>query len=228
MKLLSLYEDLFQYMCRLNRAARTDAQPEYMRVRSEVVGLLSDIKRNASADVRILNQVTKLELPVIFAIDYLIRTSRLKFAEQWATNSLAREKNELAGDERFFDFLEPELADVSDDAAERLAIYYVFLGFGFMGMYQGRPDQIRKYMEQIFPRIRGWVDSDPRGKISDEAYRCTDSRQLTEPPSNKIIIVALVFAFLTLSAMLIYYGIYASASRDLANSIGEIIKQSGQ
>ena len=36
MKLLEQYEDLFQYVCRLNRVSRTDAHSEYARVRSEV------------------------------------------------------------------------------------------------------------------------------------------------------------------------------------------------
>jgi type IV/VI secretion system ImpK/VasF family protein len=226
MKLLDLYEDLFQYICRLNRVGKTDAQLEYARVRSEIETILSDINRNSAADVRLMNQAKKLELPIVFFVDNLICTSRLRFASQWAEDRLAvRRHNELAGDERFFDFLEQDLTDTSEEAAERLAVFYICLGLGFMGMYQGRPDQIRKYVEQSFPRIRQWIDSDPRTKISEEAYRCTDTRVLTEPPSNKIIIVALVFLFLSLASMAIYYGLYASASRQLSASIEQIKSQ---
>jgi hypothetical protein len=95
-----------------------------------------------------------------------------------------------------------------------------------MGMYQGQPDQLRRYMEQIFPRIRQWLDSDPRAKISDEAYRFTDTRVLTEPPSKKIILVAAVFVFLSLSVLVVYYGLYVKASSDLTDSIGQIVSQS--
>jgi type IV/VI secretion system ImpK/VasF family protein len=226
MKLIDLYEDLFQYICRLNRVGKADAQLEYARVRSEIETLLSDVTRNASADVRLLNQAKKLELPMVFFVDNLVVTSRLKFASQWAEDRLAvRRHNELAGDERFFDFLEQDLTDTSEEAAERLGVFYLCLGLGFMGMYQGRPEQIRKYVEQIFPRIRQWIDSDPKTKISDEAYRCTDTRVLTEPPNNKIIIVALVFVFLALTALAIYYGLYASASRQLSASIDQIKTQ---
>jgi len=226
MKLLELYEDLFQYMCRLNRAAKTEAHPEYARVRGEVENLLKDVTRNASADVRLLNQTKKLELPIIFFLDNLICTSRLKFGPQWVDRRLAKElHNELAGDERFFDFLEQDLADTSEEAAERLAVFYVCLGLGFTGMYQGRPDQIRKYVEQIFPRVRQWIDSDPRTKISEEAYRYTDTRQLTEPPSNKIILVALLFLFLCLSALGVFYALFASASGGLRESVSDILRQ---
>lgn len=226
MKLLDLYEDLFQYICRLNRASKAEGQLEYARVRSEIETILSEITRNASSDVRLLNQVKKLELPIVFFVDNVLCTSRLKFASLWAEDRMAvRRHNELAGDERFFDFLEQDLTDTSEEAAERLAVFYVCFGLGFMGMYQGRPDQIRKYVEQIFPRIRQWMDVDPKTKISEEAYRCTDTRVLTEPPSNKIVLVALVFVFLALASLAIYYGLYASASRQLSASIDQIKTQ---
>jgi len=225
MKLLELYEDLFQYICRLNRAAKAQAQPEYVRVRSEIKELLGGVTRAAAADVRLLNQVQRLELCLIFFVDNLICTSRLKLATQWTENRLAKERNELAGDERFFDFLDQDLKDTSEEAVERLAVYYACLGLGFMGMYQGQSDQIRQYMEQIFPRIRQWVDNDPRTKISEEAYKFTDTRVLTEPPSNKIILVAVVFGFLSLCVLIVYYALFASAVGKLSDSVATIIKQ---
>lgn len=222
MKLLEIYEELFQYICRLNRAAKAQVHPEFARVRSELKDLLEQAIRAASSDVRLLNQAKRLELPLIFFIDYIICTSRLKFATQWAERRLAQERNELAGDERFFDFLEEDLKDTSEDAAERLAVCYVCLGLGFMGMYQSQPDQIRRYMEQIFPRVRQWIDSDPRTKISEEAYKHIDTRVLTEPPSNKIIVVALAFVFVSLSVLLLYYGLYGKAVEQLQRSVKTI------
>ncbi len=224
MKLLELYEDLFQYICRLNRAAKTQAQPDYVRVRTELKDLLDQAVRNASSDVQLLNQVRKLELPLLFFVDYQVCTSNLKFAAQWAQNRLARERNELAGDERFFDFLEEDLKNTGEDAAERLAIYYVCLGLGFMGMYQGQPEQLRRYMEQMFPRVRQWIDSDPQTKISEEAYKYTDSRVLTEPPSNKIILVAIVFVFVSLSLLAVYYALYARAVGALSGAVAALVR----
>jgi len=225
MKLLELYENLFQYICRLNRAAKAQAQPEYVRVRSEIKDLLGEVNRDAAADVRLLNQVQRLELCLIFFVDNLICTSRLRLAAQWAENRLAKERNELAGDERFFDFLDQDLKDTSEEAVERLAVYYACLGLGFTGMYQGQADQIRRYMEQIFPRIRQWVDNDPRTKISEEAYKFTDTRVLTEPPSNKIILVAVIFGFLSLCVMIVYYALYAKAVGRLSDSVDKIVEE---
>ncbi len=224
MKLLDLYEDLFQYLCRLNRIARTPKHPELAMVRQEIRDLLARILQKASSDGLLLEQVKKLELPVIFFVDNIICTSRLQFASQWAQSRLAVERNELAGDERFFELLDADLADTSQEAAERLAVYYVCLGLGFTGMYIGQPEHLRIYMDKIFPRIRLWVDADPRSRISEEAYNSIDTRVLTEPPSSKIILVVIAFVFLSLSILVIYIGLYAKAVGDLTSSL-EVIKE---
>ena len=157
MKLLELYEDLFQYVCRLNRAAkprRSPITPGCARGEDADGGHQPRRLRGRAAG----NQVKRLEMPIIFFVDNVICTSRLKFAAQWAQNRLAKERNELAGDERFFDFLEQDLADASEDAVERLAIYYTCLGLGFTGMYQGQPEQDPPYWSR-FSRAsaNGWT-----------------------------------------------------------------------
>ena len=226
MNLLEAYEDLFQYVCRLNRAAKTDAHPDFSRVRSEVKTMFDDIARSASSDVRLSNQIKRLDLPVIFFVDNLICTSRLKFAAQWADNRLARERNELAGDQRFFeDFLEKDLRDPGEEAKERLAVYYSCLGLGFMGMYQNQPEQIRSYVERIYPRISEWLDRDPRTKISEDAYKHTNTTILTEPPNSKIIFVAILFVFLSLSVLTVYYVLYVKAAKSLTESVETISRE---
>ncbi|HTV42659.1 MAG TPA: DotU family type IV/VI secretion system protein [Candidatus Sulfotelmatobacter sp.] len=225
MKLLELYEGLFQYICRLNRAAKGQTHPDYSRVRSEIKSLFDDISRSAASDPALSSQVKQLEAPMIFFVDNMIATSRLNFAPQWAMNRLAAERNELAGDERFFvDFLEKDLVNTHPEVAERLSVYYVCLGLGFTGMYQGQPEQIRRYLDQIFPRVRQWTDSE-KSKITEQAYTCTDTRQLTEPPNDKISLLVVAFVFLVLCVFAICYGLYYKASSDLTDSVNQIVRQ---
>ena len=93
-------------------------------------------------------------------------------------NRLAHERNE-AGDERFFDFLQTDLADPGEEAKERLAIYYVS-ALGLYGCIRPKPIRFCRYAEQIFPRISEWLDRVPRTKISEGADRYTDTRVLTQ------------------------------------------------
>ena len=90
-------------------------------------------------------------------------------------------------------------------------------------MYVNQPDKIRSYTEQIFPRIRQWIDA-PTSKISEEAYRHTDTRVLTDPPSKKMILVAITFVFVCLSVLVVYYGLYAAAVKKLEVHLNTIMK----
>src|SRR6266496_4851355 len=162
MTLLELTEPIFQYVCRLNRLARKSvgtstgetafltkgpgsglgaavaprlASLDYAVVRSEVKAMFEDYLQKSSSDIRLSVQAKKVELPLLFFIDSMISDSALPFAAQWNQNRLAYERNELAGDEKFFDLLDETLKDSSEDAAERLAVFYVCIGLGFTGIY---------------------------------------------------------------------------------------------
>jgi hypothetical protein len=95
-------------------------------------------------------------------------------------------------------------------------------------MYQNQPDQLRRYTEQIYARIPQWVDRDPRTKISEEAYQHTDTRVLTDPPSNKIILVAVAFIFLSLSVLTICYVYYWKSVDVVRGSIQQINERSAE
>src|SRR5207249_3023762 len=103
---------------------------------------------------RLASQLKKVELPLTFFVDSLIAESSLPFAAQWNQNRLAYDRNELAGDEKFFDLLDEDLKDQSEEASERLAVFYVCLGLGFSGIYFRQPELLRKNMLTIAPRIR--------------------------------------------------------------------------
>ena len=116
MMLLELCEPLFQYVCRLRRSARMGRTIEMDEVRGDISEIFSKMKGDASSDMELLTQYEKVELPLIFFTDFMIKESNLPFAYDWV--ELGRERNELAGDEKFFDLLDAELADPSDLAAK--------------------------------------------------------------------------------------------------------------
>ena len=158
MNLLELTEPIFQYVCRLNRLARKSgggktgetsfiakspgqtptaprvASLEYAVVRSEVKAMFEDFLTRSNSDMRLNVQARKVELPLLFFVDSMISDSALPFAAQWNQNRLAYERNELAGDEKFFDLLEETMKDSSEDASERLAVFYNCVGLGFSGI----------------------------------------------------------------------------------------------
>jgi type VI secretion system protein ImpK len=237
MTLLELTEPLFQYVCRLNRVARkSGAAPtgettflskgaaaastrgvslDYPVVRSEIKAIFEDMHTRAGKDFRLGSQIKQMELPLIFFVDSLISEGTLRFAAQWNQNRLAYERNELAGDEKFFDLLEADLKDPSEEASERLAVFYTCIGLGFSGIYFRQPEFLRKTMFSIAPRIRRYIDADEAAKICADAYEGVDTRDLTEPPSRTVVVIGLIFLCLTAASLISYVVLYRISSNDL-------------
>ncbi len=82
---------------------------EFNSLRATIQGHLESINKNAQANPLLALQVKKLEMPTIFFVDSMIAESRLSCAAQWHQDRLAYKENELAGDEKFFDFLDETL-----------------------------------------------------------------------------------------------------------------------
>ena len=249
MTLLELTEPLFQYICRLNRIARRGstsklgdtsfvpktavgaaaaargANLDDVVARSEIKALLEDMMSKAATDLRLSQQARKIELPLIFFVDSMISEGTLPFAAQWNQNRLAYERQELAGDEKFFDLLDETLKENGEEAAERLAIFYICIGLGFTGIYFKQPEFLRKTMLSIAPRIRHLVENDQTAKICPEAYQGVDTRDLVQPPSSRMVLVGLVFAGFTLAVLISYFVMYRQASKNLNNSIKEVLLQ---
>src|SRR5258705_3147547 len=184
MTLLQLTEPLFQHVCRLNRfsrragttksggsdttyislkpeapgaaasAAAKTASLDYTVARSEIKALFEDMMARAASDIRLSQQARKVELPLIFFVDSMISESNLPFAAQWNQNRLAYDRQELAGDEKFFDLLDETLKENGEDASERLALFYACIGLGFTGIYFKQPEFLRKAMLSIAPPTR--------------------------------------------------------------------------
>jgi type VI protein secretion system component VasF len=242
MTLLETTEPLFQYICRLNRMARKSsvvptgettfvskagALPrgvslDYAVVRNEVKAILEDMQQKAAKDFRLASQVQKMELPLLFFVDAIISESSLPFAAQWNQNRLAYERNELAGDEKFFDLLDQDAKDPSEEASERLAVFYTCIGLGFSGIYFRQPELLRKTMFTIAPRIKRWLEADEAAKICPEAYEGVDTRDLTEPPSRKVLVISLIFVCLIFACLASYFWLYHRSASELTDAFSQI------
>jgi type VI protein secretion system component VasF len=155
----------------------------------------------------------------------MISESTLPFAAEWNQNRLAYDRQELAGDEKFFDLLDETLKDSGEDAAERLAVFYICIGLGFTGIYFKQPEFLRKTMLGIAPRVRHLVENDQAARMCPETYEGVDTRDLVQPPSSRMVLVGLVFACFTFAVLISYFVMYRSASKNLNHAIEEVLRQ---
>lgn len=221
MNLLGLCEPLFQYVCRLDRSAQKGCAMEIERVRNEIEQIFQEMKSKASTDQNSISQYSKVEMPLIFFVDSMIKQSKLNFSSDWI--ELARKREELAGDEKFFDLLDAELADSSNAATERLSIYYTCLGLGFTGFYTGDPETIRRLMSRISARISGMMDSGQRSYICPQAYEGVDRRDFVEPPGKKLAGIVIVLLCLIVVWFVAYFCLFQWAVGGAREAIKNIV-----
>ena len=221
MTLAELCEPFFQYVCRLSRSSRMGCDIEMDVARNDIKRLLEEMKVGASGEAGLAGQYEKVELPLIFFVDFMVKESKLKFAYDW--QELGREKGELAGDEKFFDLLDAELAETGEAATERLVIYYTCIGLGFTGIYTGQADNLQRLMSRIGARISRMVDADEKAHICPEAYENVDTRDFVEPPGTKLVGIGIVLVGLIIVWAAAYLFMFIRTSGKVAKSLDTII-----
>jgi len=217
MTLLDLSEPLFQYICRLNRSARKGGNYEMTQVQADIKGMLAEGK-SKSVGENLSDQWDKIELPLIFFCDFMIKESALPWAREW--KELAFEHQEMAGDEKFFDLLEETLKDKSPAANQRLAVFYTCIGLGFTGWYTGQPEYLRRKMKEIAARLQAGGQIADAARICADAYEKVDSRDLIEPPGTKLIGIGIAL----LGLIFVLFFVYGFLYRDSANRLTTALK----
>src|SRR5436190_5460122 len=212
MTLLELSEPLFQYICRLNRSARKGGNYELGQVQSEVKGFLAEAKAKSVGE-NLSDQFEKIELPLMFFCDFMIKESALAWARDW--KELAFDRHEMAGDEKFFDLLEETLKDKAPSANDRLSVYYTCIGLGFTGWYTSQPEYLRRKMKEIAARLQasGSGQFADVQRICADAYEKVDTRDLIEPPGTKLLGIAIVLVGLIVVLFIAYGFLYQDSAR---------------
>ena len=219
MTLLELSEPLFQYMCRLNRSARKGGNYELSQVQSEIKGFLSEAKAKSVGE-NLSEQFDKIELPLIFFCDFMIKESALPWAREW--KEIAFDRREMAGDEKFFDLLEETLKDKSPAANDRLTVFYTCIGLGFTGWYTSQPEYLRRKMKEIAARLQAAGMFSDAQRICADAYEKVDTRDLIEPPGTKLLGIAIILIGLIVVLFFTYAFLYRDSAQALVKDVDTI------
>ncbi|MEM7754212.1 MAG: DotU family type IV/VI secretion system protein [Planctomycetota bacterium] len=225
MKLSELCEPVLQYVCRLNRSARRGVDLESNTIRADIEQLFRDADREAASDPFLSDQWSKVELALVYFVDFMIKESKLSFASEW--RELAHERDKLAGDEEFFDLLEESLGDTSEAGSERLEVFYTCMGLGFTGFYATQPDQLKKKMMEVAARLRRRMETEASARIVPEAYEHVDTSDLIQPPSRGLLGLVVVLAMVAMGVIVGNGVLYGVKAGDLDESLSTITDPSG-
>ena len=134
--------DYWQYV----RAGNPADKDTFLR---QINLLLADAKENASKNPVLEREFSRMERPLVFFVDYMVKEGGFPFAGQW--REMARKYNELSGDEKFFDLLSDALDD--PDSSDSLEVFYTMMGLGFDGIYRDDPAYIERRMKVCSSRF---------------------------------------------------------------------------
>jgi hypothetical protein len=236
--LMDICEPLFQHVCRLHRAGRKSAegggaaiagdQHEARARLRELIGESGELAEQAS-QAGILDQFEKVRLPLVFFCDYVIQHSTLPFAAEWQPMAeVDEDPPHLGWYQEFFAMLDDTLAEHSDAAEERLAVFYTCLGLGFKGYFEDMPKFLQDKMREIQNRVRGRIETDSSRDICDQAYKHTDKRQLEMPPIKTLTPIILVLLGLIVTLFVLNLYLYHDASGQLKKAIDTVVEKNDQ
>ena len=221
MTLTEIVEPILQHVCRVSRSARNGGQLDADQVRLELKGLLAQAKTQAAGS-GLAEQFTKIELPLVFFLDFTIKEGQYNISRKW--KEIAFDYNELGGDEKFFDLLEETLKEPGKPADERLGIYYELLGLGFTGWYSGQPEFLRKKQKEIYARIAGVNPEGETRKICPDAYEHINTENLIEPPGARLLAFGVVLVVCIVGLFVANVYLYHQSVADLTRSLSAILQ----
>jgi type VI protein secretion system component VasF len=238
MKLHDLCDPLFRYVASLKRALRRGAEIGAEPIRADVKRILGQI-RSAATDPDLEAQFDAVELPLIFFVDFAILESGTKVADEW--EPIAYERNELTGDEKFFDMLEETLADQSEEASERLVVYHTCLALGFAGGQEETPEDGHAYLSFVgagsgkldklkrrtFGRVRKFIGIETGSRICPEAYEHVDQSKLAEDTGRKLVAMAVALAVLVGILVIANFFLFTRTSTAIISVLDRIEARSG-
>lgn len=231
MTLVEVCEPLFQYLCQLNYSARKGGRLDYMIVRKEIEDLLAEIKQRASTDASLAGLYDdKMELALIFFIDNFISTSSLPFNHEWSDNRIAYERTPavMTGDNDFFHYFDEALADRSEGATQKLAVFYSCIGLGMTGEYSDRPEILRRKMLEASRRLGNLIDTKVSARICPDADEHTNTDNLIPPPVKSPVVMTIALVGLIVCFFVAFGLLYRNSVHDLQKKYETIIKMSDE
>jgi hypothetical protein len=169
---------MFTMICTWAAQASASEQIDATSARTSVTSLLDNLRSDSRRSPQLGRQFLMIELPLLFFVDFVMK-ERLAIVGDW--NELAFERNELAGDEKFFDLLEQTLGDPSELATERVQLYYDCMALGFSGAYRPDAPELDRLFRRCALRLGLAPELVEAGRLTPEAYEHRDARVRTRP-----------------------------------------------
>ncbi|MBO4520680.1 MAG: DotU family type IV/VI secretion system protein [Alphaproteobacteria bacterium] len=185
--------------------------------------LMAEAKENASKSPVLEREFARMERPLVFFVDYMVKEGGFPFAGEW--REMARKYNELSGDEKFFDLLADALDD--PDSSDSLELFYTMLGLGFDGIHRNDPAYVERRMKVCASRF-SQSKFDVSGEVLTPINPEKRSKSVEKEPSffrTVRFVMLLCFIFMTV-AFGINLSEFLGATKEYRHALASAVENS--
>ena len=121
---------------------------------SEIRAELNAVSQRSTMTPVLQQQFQAIEKPLVFFIDYIVKEGDFSYSQSY--RELARNFNELSGDDKFFDLLKNAIEQTGDK--EVIRVFYILMGLGFDGYYKRHRSEMVDVMQDTMTHCKNGID----------------------------------------------------------------------
>lgn len=211
MTLFELIHPIVSYMVSCRADAMAGKPIEHDVLLGHVMREFARIRKTGSVAPEIAPGLEAACTYTAFFIDYMVHESSFSFAREW--QDLGRSQyNELAGDEKFFDYMHRWLDEDTPLAHDHLQLMYAMVASGFSGAYERRSVQLESLMRRTAELLKLKSEELATAELLSAKAKSAADRPSRQRPALPGIIATGAGLCLLGAAILFYIHAYTQAT----------------
>lgn len=218
MTLYDLFHPLVSYMVSCRYESMAGRAPGQDVMLGRVMRELARIRKTGAAAPEIAPGLDDACTYTAFYIDYMVHEGGFPFAREW--QDLGRSQyNELAGDEKFFDYMNRWLEENTELAHDHLRLMHAMVTSGFAGAYERRHVQLESLMRRVTEQIGMKPESDAARELLSPEDKDERAPIALRHPLWMGILVMLLGGGSLVTGVMYYLRMYAESTIRLCETL---------
>ena len=226
MTLYELFHPLVTYMVASRYEAASGKGPEMDVLLGHIMRELSAIRKTGAASADLAGGMEDACRYTAFYIDYMVHEGNFPYAREW--QDLGRSLyNELAGDEKFFDYMRQWLAEDTPLARDHLRLMHAMIASGFSGALERRSVQLEELLRSAAEKINLPGEEQAKHSLLDSQGEQSVVEMKPRSPVLAAGLVTCACAVVLVASIFYYIHTYRGATMALwqvLDKTGEYIK----
>ena len=214
MTLYELFHPLVTYMVASRYEAASGKGPEMDVLLGHIMREFSAIRKTGAVSADVAEGMEDACRYTAFYIDYMVHEGNFPYAREW--QDLGRSLyNELAGDEKFFDYMRQWLAEDTPLARDHLRLMHAMIASGFSGSLERRSVQLEELLRSAAEKINLPGEEQAKHSLLDSQGETSSTEMKPRRPVLAAGLVTCACAAVLVASVFFYLRTYRGATMAL-------------